>query len=575
MGAAVSDDALRMNFVCPVVMALLIFLAYRTPRGTILPLAVIGGASAMAMGLMSASEVPIFIVTNGIFVVIMALGVADSLHLVGQYYEEQLSPAGRDRRALIIDACMALWFPILVTTLTDVAGFFALYVTGVMPPIRYFGLFTCVGVLGALAYSYTVIPAGLVILPLKSSRAFLKRRKSGNYSGALGFLGRIMGRAGFYAYRRRRAVLLAGGVILLVAVWAALKLTVNDARILAFKDHHPLVRATRALNDRFDGTSQMDIVITAAEEGGLLKPEALHRIAELEAFTETLPFVGGTHSPSGWVKRAHQKMNDDDPAYYAIPDDPEISQFYFDVLGEESSPMSQLLREVIDTTHTFANLIVRMKSSEFIHQREVILAVQAYLKEHLPDGALRAITAGRANLDYHWLQLIRTTHINSVVFSCACVLVLTGLMFRSLTAGLLCTFTVGVAVLVNYAIMGLGDIPLGVGTSMFASIAIGAGVNFPIHLLDRLRIEFRKPQADPALVFQRAFTFTGRALFFTAFVIAVGFLLLCISEFRTLVRFGLLIGVGMATSFLASITLLPAVVATVKPRFVFGRRPRA
>ena len=145
-------------------------------------------------------------------------------------------------------------------------------------------------------------------------------------------------------------------------------------------------------------------------------------------------------------------------------------------------------------------------------------------------------------------------------------------MFRSVVAGLLCTLTVALAVLVNYAIMGIGGIPLGVGTAMFASIAIGAGVNFPIHILDRLRINLRKPEADPSAVFANTMAFTGRALFFTAFVVAVGFLLLCVSQFRTLVRFGLLIGVGMGTSFLVSVTLLPALVAAIRPRFIWGRR---
>ena len=246
MGRAVSDDALRMNFVCPVVMAVLIILAYRTLRGTILPLCVIGGASAMALGLMSACDVPVYIVTNGIFVIIMALGVADSLHLIGQYYEEQLSPDGRSRRELIVDACMALWYPVLITTLTDVGGFFALYVTGVMPPIRYFGLFTCAGVLGALAYSYAVIQAGLAILPLKTSRAIGKRSPAAEKSAHLDALGRLMGRVGSLAFRRRGIVLALGAVLITGAVWGALKLTVNDARILAFKDHHPIVRATRA-----------------------------------------------------------------------------------------------------------------------------------------------------------------------------------------------------------------------------------------------------------------------------------------------------------------------------------------
>jgi predicted RND superfamily exporter protein len=348
---------------------------------------------------------------------------------------------------------------------------------------------------------------------------------------------------------------------------------INDARIMAFKDDHPIVQATRALNERFDGTSHLNVVVSASDAGAILRSDVLHRIEDLEKFTESLPHVGGTHSLAGWVKRAHQKMHEEDEAYYAIPDDPEETRYYLDVLSDErTSPMADLLGEVVDETYTRANLIVRMRSSEFIDQREVIRRLESYLAEAFSDGLLQAELAGRVNLDFHWMRMIRTMHFRSVAFSVGCVLLLTGLMFRSVAAGLLCTLTVGTAVLVNYGVMGLFGIPLGVGTSMFASIAIGAGVNCPIHILDRLRNGMNAEGASPAAVFKAATAFTGRALFFTAFVVAVGFLLLCVSEFRTLVRFGLLIGVGMIVSFVASVTILPALVAVLKPRFVFGPR---
>jgi len=570
MGAAVSDDALRMNFICPLVMALLIALAYRTLRGTLLPLYVIAGASTWSLGLMAVAHVPVFIVTNGIFVIIMALGVADSLHLIGQYYEEQLDLRGRGKQELIVDACMMLWYPILITSLTDVAGFFALYLVGIMPPIRYFGLFTCVGVLGALVYSYTVVPAGLMLRPLKMSTAFLKRKKADGTTGGLDGIGRTMDAFGALVFRHRNLVLGLAAMVVGLAGWGASKVFINDARIMAFKDRHPIVQATRILNDRFDGTSHLNILVTASETGALIRSDLLQRIDALEAFTETLPYVGGTHSPAGWVKRAHQKMHHEDPAYYAVPEDQFDTQYYLDVLGAPTSPMASLLHEVIDPTYTRANLIVRMTSSEFIHQRAVIRALQTYIDENFHDGPLRAVLAGRVNLDYHWLCLIRTSHINSVALSFLCVLLLTATMFRSLVAGLLCLGTVSTAVLVNYALMGFLGIPLGVGTSMFAGIAIGAGVNFPIHMLDRLRVDLARPGAEPEHVFRSAFAFTGRVQFFTAFIVAAGFLLLCVSQFRTLVYFGLLIGVGMAGSFGASLTLLPALVAVVRPRCVWG-----
>jgi len=571
MGQAVSDDALRMNFICPVVMALLIVLAYRTVRGTVLPLCVIGGSSVLALGTMAIAGIPVYIVTNGIFVIIMALGVADSLHLLGQYYEEQLDVRGRSAQQIAVAACMALWYPLLITTLTDMAGFTALYFGGVMPPIRYFGLFTSIGVLGALILSYTVVPAGLAILPLEMSRVFLRRRTATGPSGGVDALGRALGRLGGFTYRRRTAVVAVAALIVLAAGWGSTKLIVNDARLLAFKEHHPIVDAARALNERFDGTNDLNIVITA-EEGALLQPDLLQRIERLEAFTESLPHVGGTHSVAGWVKRAHQKMNDEDPAFYAIPDDPFETRFYLDTLLAPNSPMAELLSEVIDKSYSRANLIVRLRSSEFIHEREVIHNLQSYLDAEFADASLQAVLTGRVHLDYHWLRMVRTSHIRSVLFSSICVLLLTGLMFRSVTAGLLCTATIGIAVLVNYAIMGLAGIPLGVGTSMFASIAIGAGVNFPIHLLDRLRIGFGSRPRDPLPVFVNTLAFTGRTLFFTAFVVAVGFLLLCVSEFRTLIRFGLLIGSSTVVSFLTSVTVLPAVVALLRPRFVWGAK---
>jgi uncharacterized protein len=565
MGKAVSDDALRMNFSIPLLMAFLIALAYWTVRGTVLPLCVIAAAAALALGSMGWCGVPVYIVTNGIFVVIMALSVSYSLNLMGQYYEEQLHPAGRSREEVIVTACATLFFPVLVTSTTDFTGFLAFYFTGGMPPIEYFGLFTCIGVLAALLYAFTVLPAGLAMVPLKMSRVCARRQQP----GSLDLAGRMLGRMGLLVYRRRGLVLLAGAVLTVLGAWAAAKLVVNDARILAFKKNHPIVQAAGALNKRFDGTSQLNIVLTAPAQGALLRPEVLRQIEALEAFTESLPYVGGTHSVASWVKRAHQKLHEDKPEFQCIPTDPSDTKYYLDTLGAPTSPMATLLHEVIDPTYTTANFIVRMRSSQYIHQRAVIQAVRQYLAEHFPPPAWHSELAGRVNLDYEWLRMIKTSHILGVVFSALCALVQTALMFRSLVAGMLCTLTVGFVCLVDYAVMGLAGVPLGVGTSMFASIAIGVGVNPAIHVLDRLRLKLREPGAKPERVFSQALAFTGRRLFFAAFVLVVGFGLLCLSEFQTLFEFGLLIGLAIGAAFVVSVTLLPAAVAAWKPRFVW------
>jgi len=53
----------------------------------------------------------------------------------------------------------------------------------------------------------------------------------------------------------------------------------------------------------------------------------------------------------------------------------------------------------------------------------------------------------------------------------------------------------------------------------------------------------------------------------------LGFGLLMTSHVPPLIRFGVLITVSIAVSFLASLTVLPALLMVVKPSFLTGHRP--
>jgi predicted RND superfamily exporter protein len=103
---------------------------------------------------------------------------------------------------------------------------------------------------------------------------------------------------------------------------------------------------------------------------------------------------------------------------------------------------------------------------------------------------------------------------------------------------------------------------------MFAAIAIGTGVDFAVHLLDRLLVAVRDEGQTIDEALATLFPSTGRALLFNSSAVIAGFGMLTLSDVPPLVWFGTLVSVAALVSFLASLTLLPAIVQVLRPRAI-------
>ncbi len=108
---------------------------------------------------------------------------------------------------------------------------------------------------------------------------------------------------------------------------------------------------------------------------------------------------------------------------------------------------------------------------------------------------------------------------------------------------------------------------------MFAAIAIGLGVDFSIHTVERLQVLLRDEQRTFDAAIDALYPSTGRALFFNFAALVLGFGVLVTSEVVPLIRFGSLVAVGVSVSFIASMTILPALVKAIRPRFLFKATP--
>ncbi len=572
MGAYIDADAIKLDPLAGVVITIVCFLCLRTLRGVLLPNLVVVATAASALGLMAAADVPFYVITNAMPVVLIGIAVADSIHILSQYYEELANyPAGSSRQ-LTLRTMQHMWRPVTLTTLTTMAGFLGLSLASVMPPMKYFGLFALCGVAVAWLYSMTVVPAFLSILNLKSSPAFMEKSKLNKTETVQsGWTFRLLTRLGQIVLRYPVNVLLWNILMILLGVLGAGKIQLDEELIRTFHHQEPLSIADKTLNSRFDGTHYLDIMFETQHPEELFNPEYLKRIEAFQNYLQGLPHVNGSTSIVDYIKQMNRALNGGEADVYQLPDNADLIAQYFLLYSASSEPTD--FQEEVDYDYQLANLRIRLDSGRYSHIKPVVEASRDYVEKHFNSAGLKASLSGRVNVDYHWIQRLAESHFYSIGIALFLVLLMAAFSFRSLYAGIMVLLPVVVTILTIYAVMGFSGIWLSVSTSMFAAISIGLGVDFSIHTLERLQtlLAQRQGSIDDALL--KLYPSTGRALLFNFLALALGFGVLISSKVVVLQEFGLLVAVAIMTSFLTSLTLLPVLTKLLRPQFLgFSKR---
>lgn len=563
----IDRDATRLNPLAAIVITIVLLVAFRTFIGAALPNIIVLGTLAATFGSMAAFGVSFYVITNGLATILIGIAVADSIHIMSQVYEEQardpaLSSTRQGRRTIARRAMSRMWKPITLTTVTTIAGFAGLWLGAAMPPMKFFGLFAAVGVAAAWLYSIFFLPAAITLFPLKPSKLFKAANVNDRYGVGLK-------RVGSAALRKPRLTLTVAAAIAIVGIAGTSRVIVQESQIENFQTDELIYIADKEINRRMDGTNFLDIVIETGEPEALFRPDHLRRIEALQIFVEQFPAVRGSTSVVDYIKQMHKSVNENQDEFYSIPDDEFLIAQLFLLYSASGEPDD--FEEEIDTDYSFANVRFNLHVADYQLLTEIVPAIESYVENKFNNDEIRANLSGRVMVNHAWLKTIGDNHVRSLLLSLVFVWIAAAIVFRSILAGALALIPVVMSLLLVYAVMGFSGIWLGVGTSMFAAIAIGLGIDFSIHTLDRMKelIMSRQGNFDERLA--DLFPSTGRALFFNFAALALGFLVLSSSEVPPLIRFGLLVAVAVSASFTASMTILPAIGKLLKPAFLFPR----
>ena len=538
-------DMKRMVPIVLLVITIVLYFMLRSVRSTLLTMSVVFFSTLWTFGLMAWINIPIYAVSTMIPVMLIAIGVADGIHLYSHLQLFQRSNPDASKKEAVTDMVKKMWSPVVMTSITTAVGFISL-LTSQVYPIKYFGIFTAFGVLVAMLLSLFIIPAGIMIFGLPKLKKSQKKTSNEESSYLNNFALKVV--------RNKKVSIITTAAVIILAIFGMQKIWINSSFLDKFESDSDIVLTDQFINSHFGGTTSLNLILDADGKKDTFKnPEALLLVDSMQNQLENdLEVVGTSFSLADYINRMNKVMNADDEAFNTIPDNQNMVAQY--LLLYEMSGDPENLNKVVDYDYEKLNVTFQLKSDN----SKAINSALDIINSYQDDFAKMGITMKYAGSGYKGLiftDLILEGQIMSLVFSIIIIIVLLSFMFKNIKAGLIGAVPILITALISFGVMGFLDIPLSTTTALLSSIAIGIGIDYAVHFIEQYRINALKT-GDVELTAQKTMSHSGRAILFNAIVVIAGFLVLLFSVFPPNRELGALVSLNMFTSFVGTLTIM-------------------
>ncbi|MFI5394309.1 MAG: RND family transporter [Candidatus Binatia bacterium] len=537
-----------------VVILLMLWLAFGQMQGVVLPSATALLSTAMALGFMGFVGIPINAWTAAAPVVVVTVAAGHSAQMLKRYYEE-FARLG-NRVAAVVESTQRIGPVMMAAGLTAGFGFAALSILGI-PTLTQFGLSIASGIFAAVALEMTFMLALRVVWP------------TGRATGGEGPLPRclryVLAPLGAAVRLRPRWTVAAFVVIASVAAAGYPRLETEVHPRSYWSEHIPAGRDLRVFEQHFPSTTTLTVLLEG-DPGAMKTPAAIELMSGLQQAMAKDPAVGRTASLADIIRRTYEVFAPDQAANGMPADAALIGQLFF--LAESPG-----FERYVDRSYSRSVVLGFLNREDSGPTRRVIGRLQEYLAQH-PSWNIQVSLAGGVGPT---LLALNDYTVNGKVLNIVVVLsvifVIASILLRTLLGGALVTAPLVMALIVNLGLFSWCGVPFDIGGATIVAIGVGIGADYAIYCLYRLREEFRRT-GDLDLALRVMLETTGCAVAFVALAISAGFCVYLISDFYSFRLFGSFIPLTMMTSCLTALTLPPAMVVLLRPRFIFGASPR-
>ncbi len=569
----IADDMIRFikNDLIVFGIGVLLFLIgiltfiFRKPRWVILPLASCLYASLLMLGLLGLVAWDVTVISSNFISLMLIITISMNIHLIMRYRQLSNAYPKYTQQQLVLAATSKMVWPCFYTALTTIMAFSSLVVSGIKPVID-FGWMMTIGLTITFLVSFILLPTLLVLLP-KTIEKF-EADDNALFTTTLAHL----------TERHGNKMILLTLLLTAISVVGITRLEVENSFINYFSEETEIYQGLRLIDDKLGGTTPLDIMLNLDEQETTnvtaetdeldslfedIEPqdnhwftlERLELIKSVHDYLDTLPAIGKVSSVASIIRVGEQ-----------------INKAPFDAfeLAVISKQMPAEFRQstidpYLSEQHNQARINIRIRDSmKDLRRQELLETIKHDLKEQYGLGADKVQITGILVLYNNMLQSLFRSQILTLGTVMAGIALMLIILFRSFSLamiGIIPNILAGTFIL---GLMGLLQIPLDMMTITIAAITVGIAVDNSIHYIYRFREEFPKHQ-DYIKTMHYCHAHIGRAVFYTATTIIIGFSILVLSNFVPTIYFGLLTALAMTIALFAALTLLPKLILMFKP----------
>jgi predicted RND superfamily exporter protein/SAM-dependent methyltransferase len=529
-----------------IVLLIVMWLVFRCWQGVVGTMLVVMAALCVTYGSMAALGVAVTMPLSAVMVFLTALGMQYSTY-IGFAHRQQVHkereynrPLPRDHRFVLSEALRDVRGSIGLSAVTTAIGFGSMYMNRV-PDLRTMGLFLVIGLLTTSLGVMTIHPAIITLFPYEVPEHTRDHHR----------LQSMIDRIGRLATSRPKLMLAIAGGMFSLGVFGVFHLDTNTDAMHYFKKSSEIRKAEDFVRARMAGTTYLQAVVFADKLDTFKDPANLAKLEAIQRYAETLPHVTKTVSHADHIKLMNRALRSGTNADFKLPDNQAAVEQYLLLHNEPDD-----FRLWVDSDYQNASITVRMDTMSSTVQRETEDKVETFMRQQFPAAKVNLV--GTNLLTHRAFDEMATSMLKSLGLATLLIWLVMVIGLGSLKLGTLSLVPNLAPSVIVYALLPLMGHPLDPPTAVTGAVALGITSDDTIHFFKTWLARRRRAGSDPVTSVTSTLAEIGKPMVLSSVVVAVGFSIMLVSRYGTLVWTGIMMCIVTGTAVVWELVCTPS-----------------